>query len=120
MSQLPFREQLEKHNNPEEVRLRLAAGQYGHPHAGIAQEYLDSIERKEAAAAAARIEAREEESLATAKDAASSAKAAAAAATSSALSAALATTQARQARNITITFAVISTIVSIIALVLKK
>ncbi len=63
MSQLPFREQLEKHNNPQEVRERLAAGQYSQPHASIAQEYLASIERKQAAAVAARAEAREEESL---------------------------------------------------------
>ena len=63
MSQLPFREQLEKHNNPQEVRERLAAGQYEQPNAGIAQEYLASIDRKEAAVAAARAEAREEESL---------------------------------------------------------
>ena len=54
------------------------------------------------------------------EEAASIAKAAAAAATASALSAASATTLARQARNITITFAIVSTIVSIIALVLKN
>ncbi len=54
------------------------------------------------------------------EDAASTAKAAAAAATSAAVSAAEATTLARQARNITIAFAIISTVISIIALLLKK
>ena len=63
MSQLPFRQQLETHNQPEEVRQRLAAGQHSQPHAGIAQEYLDSIDRKELALAAARAEERDEESL---------------------------------------------------------
>jgi hypothetical protein len=63
MSQLPFRQQLEKDNNPQEVRERLAAGQYDHPLSGIAQKYLDSVNRKDSAEAAARTEAREEESL---------------------------------------------------------
>ncbi|MDP1679385.1 MAG: hypothetical protein Q8L02_04590 [Candidatus Nitrotoga sp.] len=63
MSQLPFRQQLEKHNQPEDVRQRLAAGQYHDPNKGIAQEYLASVDRKEAALVAARSEAREEENL---------------------------------------------------------
>lgn len=63
MTQLPFRENLEKHNNPEDVRRRLAEGQYRAPNDTIAREYLDSIDRKEAALAAARAEEREEESL---------------------------------------------------------
>jgi hypothetical protein len=54
------------------------------------------------------------------EEAASNSKAAAAAATAAAISAAEATTLARQARNITIAFAVISTVVSIVALILKK
>lgn len=54
------------------------------------------------------------------EDTASTAKAAASAATAAAVSAAEATTLARQARNITIAFAIISTIISIIALILKK
>ena len=49
MNYLTFRQQLEKHNDPEEVRQRLAAGNYSQPHAGIAQEYLDSLSRKDAA-----------------------------------------------------------------------
>ena len=73
MSQLPFREQLEKHNDPQEVRERLAAGQYGQHSAGIAQEYLASIDRKDAAALASRSEAREIEMLAIAKATAASA-----------------------------------------------
>jgi len=63
MSQLSFRQQLEQHNKPEEVRQRLAAGQYSQPHADIAQEYLDSLTRDEEAKSSARAEAREEESL---------------------------------------------------------
>ena len=63
MTQLPFRENLEKHNNPEDVRRRLAEGQYRAPNDTIAKEYLDSIDRKEAALAAVRAEEREEESL---------------------------------------------------------
>ena len=74
MSQLPFRQQLETHNQPEEVRRSLAAGQYGQPHAGIAQEYLDSIDREAAAKAAALRDAREERTLAIAEDALSIAK----------------------------------------------
>ena len=74
MSQLPFREQLEKHNKPEDVRQRLAAGQYGQPHDTIAQEYLDSVDREAAAKAAARAEAREDRMLSIAADALSIAK----------------------------------------------
>lgn len=54
------------------------------------------------------------------EEAASIAKAAAAAATAAAASTASATTIARQARNITIAFAIISTIVSVIAIYLKR
>ena len=64
MSQLPFRQQLEKHNQPEEVRQRLAAGEYNPSSAKIAQEYLDSIGRSAAASTSARAEARAEEALA--------------------------------------------------------
>lgn len=74
MTQLPFRENLEQHNNPEEVRRRLAAGQYGPPNDKIAQEYLNSIDRKESASAAARAEAREDRMLSIASDALSIAK----------------------------------------------
>jgi len=77
VSQLPFRQQLEKHNRPEEVRQRLAAGQYGSPQDGIAQEYLDSIERKEATLVSARAEAREEAMIAIAKATSDSARLAA-------------------------------------------
>lgn len=69
MSQLPFREQLEKHNNPEEVRQRLAAGNYNKQHADIAREYLASIDRRKAEDAAKNAEFREEETLAIAKEA---------------------------------------------------
>lgn len=74
MSQLPFRQQLEKHNNPEEVRQRLAAGNYNQQHARIAQEYLDSLHRQKDATAVANRDAREEETLRIAKEALSSAK----------------------------------------------
>ena len=76
MTQLSFRENREKHNNPEEVRRRLAAGEYRSPTDTIAQEYLASIGRKEAAALAARSEAREIEMLDIAKATAASASAA--------------------------------------------
>lgn len=68
MNQLPFREQLEKHNQPEEVRRRLAAGQYIPPNDRIAQEYLDSVDRDVASKAAARSEAREDRMLSIASD----------------------------------------------------
>lgn len=54
------------------------------------------------------------------EEAASIAKAAAAAATAAAVSAASATMLARQSRTITIVFATISTMISVIALVLKR
>jgi hypothetical protein len=38
MSDIPFRQRLEEHNNPDEVRERLAAGNYNQQHARIAQE----------------------------------------------------------------------------------
>jgi len=74
MSQFTFREQLEKHNNPEEVRQRLAAGNYNKQHADIAREYLASIERKEATSAFERQEKREDENLAISKGLLESAK----------------------------------------------
>ena len=74
MSQLPFRQQLETHNQPEEVRQRLAAGQYSQPQAGIAQEYLDSIDRKDAALAAARTEARADINLSISRKALSTSR----------------------------------------------
>ena len=69
MNKLPFREQLEKHNNPDEVRQRLAAGNYNQPHADIAREYLASIDRNNEIIAAQRQESREEETLRIAKEA---------------------------------------------------
>ena len=63
MSQLPFRENLENFNDPEEVRRRLAAGKYNREHTKIAQEFLDSLDRQELAKSSARSESREEESL---------------------------------------------------------
>ena len=47
MNELTFRQQLEKHNNPQEVRDRLVEGKYNQRHAAVAQEYLDSLERDE-------------------------------------------------------------------------
>lgn len=64
-----FREQLEKHNKPEEVRRKLAEGLYNQQHAKIAQEYLDSKDRESAASASARAEAREDESLSISREA---------------------------------------------------
>lgn len=74
MSDIPFRQRLEMHNNPDEVRQRLAAGNYNQQHARVAQEYLDSLERKESSEAAARAEARDEEALKIARSADSIAK----------------------------------------------
>lgn len=110
MSQPPFREQLEKHNKPEEVRQRLAAGQYGKPHDIIAQEYLASVDREVAAKAAARAEAREDRMLSIASDALSIAKEDLSIARSSAESARL---QARWA----MWAAIIATVAAIIATV---
>ena len=73
MTQLSFRENLENHNNPDEVRLRLAAGEYNTSASAVAHEYLASIDRKDAAALASRSEAREIEMLAIAKATAASA-----------------------------------------------
>lgn len=87
------------------VRDALNSGKYGH--AGLAPFAFVSAWL-------------EDKDFVRIEDAASTAKAAAFAATAAAVSAADATTLARQARNITIAFAVISTIISIIALVLKK
>jgi len=64
-----FRQQLENHNQPEEVRQRLAAGLYNSPNDKIAQEYLDSLERDERAKSSTRAEAREEEILSIARKA---------------------------------------------------
>lgn len=74
MSDIPFRQRLEMHNNPDEVRQRLAAGNYNQQHARVAQEYLDSLEHKESSEAAARAEARDEEALKIARSADSIAK----------------------------------------------
>lgn len=74
MSQLPFREQLEKHNNPEDVRQRLAAGLYNQRHADIAREFLASIDRKKEEVAAQRQESREDETLRIAKEALATSK----------------------------------------------
>ena len=63
MNDLTFRQQLEKANAPDEVRQRLAAGNYGQQKSKIAQEYLDSLEREESANSSTRREAREKESL---------------------------------------------------------
>ena len=127
MTQLPFRENLEAFNNPEEVRRKLAAGDYRTPNDKIAQEYLDSIDRKEAVAVSAKLDSRESDKILLAKEAneiaraaSVSASAAAAAATAAAASAAEATTLARHAKYTTIAFAIITVIISIIALFLKK
>lgn len=74
MVEMSFRQRLEEQDNPEEVRQRLAAGNYSQTHARIAQEYLDSLGRKESAESAAKRDAREEETLRIAKEALSSAK----------------------------------------------
>jgi len=74
MSDILFRQRLEEHNNPEEVRQRLASGNYNQQHARIAQEYLDSLERKQSSEAAARNESREEATLAIANEALSISK----------------------------------------------
>lgn len=108
MGQLPFRENLEQFNNPEEVRRRLAAGNYNQAHARIAQEYLDSLGRKEASESDAKRDAREEETLALAKEANEIARSASFAATAAASAATEANDIARSTRCIAIAAAVIA------------
>ena len=43
-----FYQQLIDHNNPDEVRRRLAEGGYHSPSKEIAKSYLDDLDRKEA------------------------------------------------------------------------
>lgn len=69
MAQLPFRENLEQFNNPEEVRRRLAEGKYRPPFDGIAQSYLASVDRAVSDKAAALRAAHEAAMLASAKEA---------------------------------------------------
>ena len=106
-----------------QVRHMLAMGKcgvVGSDHRVAVESWLEGKEREREAAHNAETLATAKDAAASAKVAASAAVAAAAAATASALSAVEATTLARQAKIISITFAVISTIVSVIALFLKK
>ena len=63
MVQLSFKEQLEAHGDEEDVRDRMARGLYLGEHLGVAQEWLRKRVEARASVAAARAEAREEESL---------------------------------------------------------
>jgi len=99
-----------------EVRL----GVYSGANLRYVEHWLSTQTETRAELAAERRDAREEESLTTAKDAASSAKAAALAATAAAASAAEATKLARQAKYISIAFAIITAVISIAALFQKK
>ena len=69
MGQLPFRENLEQFNNPEEVRRRLAEGKYRPPFDGIAQSYLASVDRAVSDKTEALRAAHDEAMLASAKEA---------------------------------------------------
>ena len=69
MGQLPFRENLEQFNNPEEVRRRLDEGKYRPPFDGIAQGYLASVDRAVSDKAEALRVAREVAMEASAKEA---------------------------------------------------
>ena len=69
MGQLPFRENLEQFNNPDEVRRRLLEGKYRPPFDGIAQSYLDSVDRAVSDKEAALRAAHDEAMLASAKEA---------------------------------------------------
>ena len=69
MGQLPFRENLEQFNNPEEVRRSLAEGKYRPPFDGIAQSYLASVDRAVSDKSEALRAAHDEAMLACAKEA---------------------------------------------------
>jgi hypothetical protein len=117
LSQLLFREQLEKHNQPKEVRQLLASGQYNEPCRKIAQEYLDSIDRKEAAEGASLREDRELEALAIARESAASARDSAVSAESSSNSAFEQARWAKWAAIIAMIAVVVATKEQIIALI---
>ena len=84
MSDRTFLEQLEATNNEDEVRLRIARGNYNIRHAGEAQEWLRTREAARATVSAAKRDSLEEETLAIAKEANSIAREQAAAAANSA------------------------------------
>ena len=84
MAERTFLEQLEAANNEDDVRLRLARGNYNGRHAGEAQEWLRSKEAARTGASAAKRDARDEETLAIAKEANSIARSQATAAANSA------------------------------------
>ena len=58
-----FLQRLDDHNNENEVRERLAAGNYNQRHAALAQEWLRRREEERNSQVAARVEDREEEKL---------------------------------------------------------
>jgi hypothetical protein len=74
MGDLTFREQLERHNDPDEVRQRIAAGNYNPQKAKVAKEWLDSLDRAEEQSIVSRTEARDEEALSLARSADETAK----------------------------------------------
>lgn len=84
MAERTFLEQLDAANNEAEVRTRLAAGNYNARHASLAEEWLRSREAARAEASAAKRDAREEKTLAIAKEANSIARSQAIAAARSA------------------------------------
>ena len=61
--------QLEEHNNPDEVRQRLAAGKYHSAHANIVREYLAAIDREVELDRIERAETRGERSVSLTEDA---------------------------------------------------
>ena len=116
MVEMSFRQRLEEHNNPEEVRQRLAAGNYNQAHARIAQEYLDSLSREEEAESAAKRDAREEETLRIAKEALSSAKEANRIASEDLAAARSSAASAREQARWAMWAAIIATVAAIVAM----
>ena len=84
MTQLPFMQQLDAHDNELEVRDRIAHGQYNAQGLAIAQEWLRRKEYARMTASSAMRDTREEETLSIAKEANAIARLEAAAAAQSA------------------------------------
>lgn len=103
MSINTFKQQLDTCNNELEVRERIAKDEYDNAHLGIAQEWLRCKDEARSLISTSKRDAREEETLAVAKDANSIARSA--------------NTFARSAKNISL-IAAIAAIVAAIAAVI--
>lgn len=69
MTDTAFWKQLDAQNDENAVRVSIASGHYGPDTVGVAQEWLRRKEAARATKAAARVEAREEDAIAIARDA---------------------------------------------------